>query len=117
MYLYQRQSGAVFRCARTPLPPRPPLFPYTTLFRSGELASGGGRYPGCVRVPRCGESAERSDAAVVRRELGSPRVLGREPVRMGARWHGGPALDGSATGDGAVGTAGGAGGAGGGRRA
>src|SRR5207249_10440071 len=58
------------------------------------------------------ESAERSDAAVERWQLGASGLLGSKSDRMGDRWHGEPALHGCAAGDRAMGASVGAGGAG-----
>ena len=77
----------------------------------------GGRDVVCVRVPGPGESAQRADAAVERRQLGAPRLLGGESDCGGQRWQREPALHGGLASAGAVGTSGGARSAGGARRA
>ena len=69
-----------------------------------------------VRVPRSCESAKRSHAAVERRNVGPPRLLGCESHPVGHRWNRQSSLHGPAAADGPVGDALGAGGAGGPRR-
>src|SRR5262245_62655527 len=45
-----------------PPPPRSPLFPYTTLFRSSRAVGGIGNYGNCVGVPTIGGETVFDDA-------------------------------------------------------
>src|SRR3712207_8208800 len=61
-------------------PPRSTPFPYTTLFRSGARAGGGGRPPpgGALGRPA------RALAVPAREPAGLPRAYGRRVPRLGA---------------------------------
>src|SRR5690606_41358528 len=61
-------------------PPRPPLFPYTTLFRSRSSAAGAG----CPRRPTAGRPAAERAGAAARLPAAPPR-RGRTPAAAAGR--------------------------------
>src|SRR4029077_13268381 len=100
--LGEQQPGAVLGGAGAPVGAAQWPASALLLQRHGRVIGGGGRHLVCVRVPGPGESAARGDAALVRRELGARGVLGGEPDRVGARWHGESTLHGAAAGGGTM---------------
>src|SRR5690606_40185904 len=62
-YLQSSRRSALFRSRSAPHPPPPPLFPYTTLFRSGR--SGRAQEPNGNRHHREHDDADRHDTEIV----------------------------------------------------
>ena len=76
--LGHEQPGAILGDAGAPVRARRRHASASFQQCDGDAVGWGRRYPVRVRVSRSGEPAEPSDAAVVRRHLGTPRLLGLE---------------------------------------